>query len=78
MPEEPDEIQVEVEMVREVGRGLLSDGDDTLNNVRVPSLEKDEENNQEEEPDEMEPLLVQQRSSQGSSLQHQDRYISTD
>ena len=53
-----------MELVREVGRGLLSDGDDTLNNVRVPSLEKDEEAaGGQEEPGETEPLLIRQASS---------------
>ena len=89
---DPDEIQVQVEMVQShhpgpgggrVGRGLdggppaplqiTSDGDDTLNAWRVPSLEKDEETaskrprageqddleDEEEDPVlETEPLLI--------------------
>lgn len=91
---DPDEIQVQVEMVQShqpgpgggrVGRGpdsggppvplqITSDGDDTLNAWRVPSLEKDEETapkrprpggqdyqDEEEEEDpvlETEPLLI--------------------
>ena len=93
----PDQVQVEVEIVQDstaaaVAAGLrhqlTSDGDDTLNNIRVPSLERDEEaareevsegepdypklpivtfviflklgeDNQEDDPDETEPLLIQ-------------------
>lgn len=42
-----DEIQVEVEVVQDAAarQALASDGDDTLNNIRVPSLENDEEAN---------------------------------
>ena len=42
-----EEVHVEVEVVQDsiVGlrQQLTSDGDDTLNNIRVPSLERDEE-----------------------------------
>ena len=71
---DPDEIQVEVEMVqsRPGDRGqaplqITSDADDTLNAWRVPSLEKDEEtaskrprpDETEEDPvAETEPLLI--------------------
>ena len=63
-----DEVQVQVEVVQHdsaVGlrQQLTSDGDDTLNNIRVPSLERDEEaaggHEEEEEADETEPLLIQ-------------------
>ena len=42
-----DEIQVEVEVRHEARQALASDGDDTLNNIRLPSLENDEEANVE-------------------------------
>ena len=48
-----DQVQVEVEIVQDTAAAglrhqLTSDGDDTLNNIRVPSLERDEEAAREE------------------------------
>lgn len=37
---------------------VTSDGDDTLNNVRVPSLERDELEDEDVEAAEREPLLI--------------------
>jgi hypothetical protein len=38
-----DEVQLQVEVHEASRHQIASDGDDTLNNMRVPSLERDEE-----------------------------------
>lgn len=75
-----DEIQVEVEIVQNrPTAAVTSDGEDTLNNIRVPSLERDEEAripNDREEKDEDEeeaeraPLLIQDDSVVIEMAQH--------
>ena len=70
-PAAEDEIQVEVEMIPNNRPQLTSDGDDTLNNLRLPSLEKDDDAvavnrrprddlDDEEDPLETEPLLIEE------------------